>query len=104
MDNESDALNRAAKKRSISFPALCSKDNRPVSWNYGLDTLEDVRITTNVVTILSRPVLDVDESGENGFEKFAVVTLTRAEISEILRVLDEDIAEMRKYCPDHVFA
>lgn len=101
MDNELDALERG--KRQSDFPPLIGGDNRPVTWFYQLDTIRGRTVPTNSVTIYSRPVLAMDESGENGYEKFAVVTLTRAEIAKILRVLDEDIAEMRRYCPDREF-
>lgn len=85
------------------FPPLSTGENRPVGWSYQLDTVAGQDVPTNSVTIYSRPALSCGESGENGFFKFGVVTLTRAEIAEILKVLDEDIADMRRHCPDHEF-
>lgn len=90
------------KAESKAFPPLACGENRPVTWQYQLDRLEGANVSTNSVTILSRPVLDYDWSGEHCGE-FAVVTLTRAEIAEILRVLEDDIAKMRHYCPSEEF-
>jgi len=90
---------------SADFPPLIGGDNRPVGWDYGLETVDGTApLMTNGVTIWSRPVLDVDDSGQHGYEKLARVTLVRSEIAEILRVLDEDIAEARKHCPQQEFA
>lgn len=91
------------RKWDTDFPPLSSGENRPVGWCYQLDTVDGHNLPTNSVTIYSKPKLDHDESGLNGYFKFGVVTLTRAEIKEILRVLEEDIAEMRHYCPGHEF-
>jgi hypothetical protein len=85
------------------FPALTSGGNRPVTWHYQLDALEGDEKPTNSVTIFSRPFLELDESGEHGLEQFSVVYLTRTEIAKILQVLEEDISDMRKYCPDTEF-
>lgn len=85
------------------FPPLMCGGGRPVTWFYQLDTIEGQDIPTNSVTIYSRPFMDIDESGEHGFEKFNTVTLTRAEVKAILDRLEEDIADMRHYCPDHKF-
>lgn len=84
----------------MEFPELETCENRPVTWQYQLDQIKGREKITNSVTIFSRPVLNIDESGEHGFEEFAVVTLTKAEIAEILKTLEEDIAEMKKHCPD----
>lgn len=86
-----------------AFPPLMCRGNRPVTWQYQLDTIEGQENPTNSVTIFSRVMMELDESGENGLERFATVTLTRAEIAEILRVLEADITDMRHYCPDRVF-
>ena len=86
-----------------AFPPLMCCGNRPVTWHYGLDSIEGQENPTNSVTIFSRPMMEFDESGESGLERFATVTLTRAEIAEILRVLEADIADVRHYCPDQVF-
>lgn len=85
------------------FPPLVTEQNRPVTWQYQLDGVKGEEHATNSVTIFSRPVMALDESGEHGYEKFSVVTLTRAEIAEILQKLEEDIQTMRKHCPDEVF-
>jgi hypothetical protein len=84
----------------MPFPPLTCGGNRPVTWQYQLDGIKGTDEITNSVTIFSRVALEIDESGEHGFEKFAVVYLTRAEIAEILKALDEDIAAMRHHCPD----
>jgi len=86
-----------------SFPPLDFGGNRPVTWHYQLDAVKGQELPTNSVTIFSRVRLEYDESRESGFERFATVTLTRAEIAEILRVLENDIADMRHYCPDRTF-
>jgi len=75
----------------ILFPPLETGNNRPVTWHYFLDGVVGVEGITNAVQIFSHPVLQIDESGEHGGEMFAVVTLTRAEIKEILECLEEDI-------------
>lgn len=85
------------------YPPLDCGGNRPVTWCFQLDGVEGQELPTNSATIYLRPNLELDESGEHGFEKFATVTLTRAEIAEMLRVLEEDIADMRKYCPNQKF-
>jgi len=91
------------RKWDKDFPPLSSGENRPVGWCYQLDTVDGAKVPTNSVTIYSNPKLDHDESGCNGYFKFGVVTLTRAEVKEILKVLEEDIEEMRHYCPGHEF-
>lgn len=90
------------KKNKKEFAPLECGGNRPVTWFYQLDTIKGQK-STNSVTILSKPILVVDESGENGNEKFATVTLTRAEVAEILMLLEDDIQKMKKYCPDEEF-
>jgi hypothetical protein len=92
-----------ANSDDVRFPPLVTDGNRPVTWQYQLDDVEGSGDVTNSVCIFSRPSLEIDESGENGLEKFAVVYLTRAEIAEILKVLDEDIEAMRLHCPDSEF-
>lgn len=102
MKNRQKKKNR--KKAEIrSFPPLICGANRPVAWYFQLDSIKGQEDKTNSATIFSRPVLEYDESGEHGFERFATVTLTRAKIAEILSVLEADIADMRKYCPDSEF-
>lgn len=87
------------------FPKFSGNEheNRPVTWCYQCEMVEGHEFMTNSVTIFSKPVLSYDESGENGHEKFAVVTLTRSEIADILKTLEEDIENLRKYCPDTQF-
>jgi hypothetical protein len=91
------------KKKKIAFHPLFTGNNRPVAWYYQLDQVKGEKYSTNSVTIFSRPTSEIDESGENGNEKFTTVTLTRAEIKDILSLLEEDIEKMRKYCPDEKF-
>jgi len=89
--------------QEIAFPPLEGGGNRPVTWQYELSTFKGSDVVTNAVVIFSRPVLELDESGENGDEKYAVVYLTRGEVAQILATLEEDIAKMRLYCPDREF-
>jgi hypothetical protein len=92
------------KRWKAEFPPLVGGANRPVTWNFGLESIEETGAITNGVEILLKPGrLSVDESGENGYERFASVTLTRAEIAMMLKVLEEDIGEMRRCCPGDVF-
>lgn len=93
----------AALGVEAEFPPLSFGGNRPVAWYYQLDSVKGQDDVTNSVTIYSRVFMELDESGANGLEKFATVTLTRAEIAEILRTLDEDITDMRTNCPDRTF-
>lgn len=93
----------AALGVEAQFPPLSFGCNRPVTWQYQLDSIKGQNDVTNSVTIYSRVYLELDESGQNGLEKFATVTLTRAEIAEILRTLEEDITDMRTHCPDSNF-
>ena len=99
MNNELDALEREIRP---NFPPLTCSANRPVTWQYQLDSFKGIDIMTNSVTIFSRPVLEYDESGEHE-GRFAVVTLTRAEIADILTILDEDISDLRRCCPEQFF-
>ena len=91
------------KAQRMAFPPLVCGGNRPVTWFFQLDTVKGQDKPTNSATIFSRVMLEHDESGENGFEKFTTVTLTRFELSAMLKVLEEDIADMRRYCPDREF-
>ena len=87
------------------FPPLeCGGTARPVTYSYQLDSVEGESIVTNSISIYSKPCLTIDESGEHGHEEFNVVTLTRAEVANFLRVLEEDIENMRYHCPDSKFA
>lgn len=98
-----DAEKIAADRIVPNFPPLHTGENRPVTWQYQLDGVVGSEKETSSVTIFSKQALDLDHSGENGYEKFAVTTLTRAEIAEILKVLDEDIASFKKHCPEGEF-
>lgn len=53
---------------------------------------------TNAVQLLVRP-LDVrgDDSGEHPGEKFVMVTITREEIAEMQKALDDDWADHVKF-------
>ena len=86
-----------------TYKELETGDNRPMTWAYQLDSLKGSDQVTNTISILSRPVLNIDESGEHGYELFATLSMTRAEIAELLDVLEEDIKEMRAACPKESF-
>ena len=86
-----------------TYKPLSTGEGRPMTWCYQLDSFEGPHLMTNSITIFSRPVLDIDESGEHGYELFSSVTLTRAEIAELLDVLEEDIGEMRSACPGETY-
>ena len=74
---------------------------RPLTWSYELVTVGND--TTNAVKIYF-PVNkgNYEVPGYHG-EMLSSVSLTRAEIKEILLVLEDDIAKMRKHCPDSEF-
>ncbi|SEG16375.1 hypothetical protein [Marinobacterium lutimaris] len=86
-----------------NFPALINGDNRPLLWSYALNQVEGEKLPTNSVTILMEPNTDYDESGEYPGRPLSSVTLTRAELREMLKALDEDIERLRRNCPDIEF-
>lgn len=91
-------------RQPLKFPPLECGAGRPVTYSWQLDRAEGTEgPPTNSITILSRPTMDIDWSGEHGREKFATVTLTRAEVAAFLKILEEDIEKMRKHCPDREF-
>lgn len=83
-------------------PTLVSGSiGRPVTWCYQLDQVQGCEKQTNSVTFFVRPHEPcIDESGENDRDLFQTVHLMRAEVAHILRVLDEDMAEVKAAMPE----
>ena len=96
------AENAVLSKNEKDFPELESGENRPVTWEYTLDKSVTGEMT-NVVTIYSNESKSYNESGEYDNQQFSVVTLTRAELKNMLDILDDDIAKMKKHNPEHTF-
>jgi len=87
----------------MEFKPLSSGDNRPRLWDFQLDAVKGDGRNTNAATIYATANIVYDPSGMFGDEEFCSITLTRAELVEIVRVLDEDIEKMREYCPNSTF-
>ncbi len=85
------------------FPPLLNGGNRPVFMDYALDSIEGEVTTTNSMTVYLEPNKDFDMSGRRPGRTFASVTITRAELREMLKCLDDDIAQVRKHCPESQF-
>lgn len=86
-----------------NFPPLSNNGNRPVVWEFALDQVIGESATTNAVTIYLEPNKDYDESGRHPGKEFSSVTITRAELREMLNCLDEDIKQMQTHCPNEEF-
>ena len=90
-------------EKNERFPCFDGSDEkiRPLEWVFELVTIGGKK--TNAVEIyFPANKGDYEVPGYHG-EILSRVSLTRAEIKEMLNVLEDDISKMRQYCPDTEF-
>lgn len=84
------------KAESSSKPTLEDGDffDRAVA-QVGCHVVNTYRGTTNAISLLVRPIdIRSDESGEHPGETFVMVSLTREELHEIVKLADDDWADL----------
>ncbi|WP_010322986.1 hypothetical protein [Marinobacterium stanieri] len=90
---------------SATFPPLMTGVNRPVLWHYQLDSIDTETLNvTNAVVIYSDIDTEIDPSGQYGNRQFTTVAITRAELREMLKCLDDDIERLKEHCPETQFS
>jgi hypothetical protein len=79
------------------YPPLVTDGNRPVTYEWHCDKLKSAEKWTNAVTIYADPNEAYNESGLFDGRRFHSMTITREEIHEMAKNLDEDARKMAEY-------